>query len=103
MLNALVLLIAGLMFYQGELTYLTQDCLGALDGTCVPVTVLVEAQGRYCNRKHQLATNVFRVCEHKMKFVYVLPGWEGSALDSRVLPSPLARFQPFVIPTTTFS
>jgi len=30
-------------------------------------------------------TNVLGVCAPNMQFIYVLPGWEGSAHDGRVL------------------
>lgn len=70
-----------------------------LDGTFVPVTVPTPVQGRYRNRKQQLATNVLGVCDCDMRFVYVLHGWQGSASDSRVLRNALARSSPFVIPS----
>ncbi|KAL0332875.1 UNVERIFIED_CONTAM: hypothetical protein Scaly_2189000 [Sesamum calycinum] len=33
----------------------------------------------------------FRVCDANLKFLYVLPGWEGSASDARVLRDALQR------------
>ena len=42
-------------------------------------------QGRYRNRKQAITTNVLGVVDWNMKFLYVLPGWESSASDSRVL------------------
>lgn len=41
--------------------------------------------------------NVLGVCDRDMRFVYVLPGWEGSVSDSRVLCSALTRSCPLVI------
>jgi hypothetical protein len=38
----------------------------------------------YCNRKNQLSQNMLAACDFDLKFVYVLPVWEGSAADSRV-------------------
>uniref|UniRef100_A0A5B6Z2Q3 Uncharacterized protein n=1 Tax=Davidia involucrata TaxID=16924 RepID=A0A5B6Z2Q3_DAVIN len=64
-----------------------QDCLGALDGTYVPATVPIQDQGTYRNRKNFNATNVLGVCSRDLMFTYVLPGWEGSAADGRVLSS----------------
>ncbi|XP_026443888.1 protein ALP1-like [Papaver somniferum] len=32
-----------------------------------------------------IATNVLCVCSHNLEVIYVYPGWEGSAADSRVL------------------
>ena len=48
-------------------------------------------QGRYRNRKGWTTTNVLGVCGQDMKFIYVLPGWEGSAADSRVLRDAITR------------
>ena len=40
---------------------------------------------RYRTRKGDIATNVLGVCDRNLNFTYVLPGWEGSANDGRVL------------------
>lgn len=40
---------------------------------------------RYRNRKGFLSQNVLAACDFDLNFVYVLPGWEGSAHDGRVL------------------
>ena len=69
-----------------------------MDGTHIPLTVPFRDQGRYRNRKQQITTNVLGVCDRNMKFVYVLPGWEGSSSDSRVLRDAMTRRDPFVIP-----
>ncbi|KAL8552100.1 hypothetical protein ACS0TY_000963 [Phlomoides rotata] len=62
-----------------------KGCLGALDGTFVNVRVPTIDRGRYRTQKGQIATNVLAVCDTNMWFVYVLPGWESSASDARVL------------------
>ncbi|XP_047334006.1 uncharacterized protein LOC124937727 [Impatiens glandulifera] len=61
----------------------SQDCLGALDGTLIKVTPPNENKSRYRTRKGCISTNVLGVCCPKMQFIYVLPGWEGSAHDGR--------------------
>jgi hypothetical protein len=61
------------------------DCIGALDGTHIAAYVSTTEQARYRNRKGTLSQNVLAVCNFDMQFVYVLPGWEGSAHDRRVL------------------
>lgn len=53
---------------------------------------------RYRNRKGGISTNVLGVCDPELKFVYVLPGWEGSASDSRVLRDALRRRDRLHIP-----
>ncbi|XP_042038415.1 protein ANTAGONIST OF LIKE HETEROCHROMATIN PROTEIN 1-like [Salvia splendens] len=62
-----------------------KGCLGALDGTHINVLVLNDDKPRYRTRKGQIATSVLAVCDHQMQFVYLLPGWEGSAGDLHVL------------------
>ena len=46
---------------------------------------------RYRTRKGEIATNVLGVCSQDMQFIYVLPGWKGSASDSRVLRNVITR------------
>ena len=46
---------------------------------------------RYRSRKNEIATNVLGVCSQDIQFIYVLPGWEGSAADSRVLRDAISR------------
>ncbi|KAG8380780.1 hypothetical protein BUALT_Bualt06G0051600 [Buddleja alternifolia] len=67
------------------------NAIGALDGTFVDLTVPVEVKSKYRNRKVALSTNVLGVCDANLKFLYVLPGWEGSASDARVLRDALQR------------
>ncbi|KAK8935067.1 hypothetical protein KSP39_PZI012919 [Platanthera zijinensis] len=74
------------------------DCVGAIDGTHIEVTVPVGDQGKYRNRKQAITTNVLGVCDADMKFTYVLPGWEGSSSDSRVLRNALEREDRFEVP-----
>ncbi|XBI75383.1 hypothetical protein VPH35_068760 [Triticum aestivum] len=74
--------------------------LGALDGCHVDVSVPVPSQGRYRNRKQAVSTNMLGVVDWNMKFLYVLPGREGSASDSRVLRDSMRtnRQDAFVVP-----
>ncbi|KAL3506912.1 hypothetical protein ACH5RR_032294 [Cinchona calisaya] len=68
-----------------------KNCLGALDGTLISVTPPAEHKSRYRTRKSNLATNVLGVCAPDIQFIYVLPGWEGSAHDGRVLRDAISR------------
>ncbi|XP_042059657.1 putative nuclease HARBI1 [Salvia splendens] len=68
-----------------------KGCLGALDGTYIHVRVPISDTPRYRNRKGQVSTNTLAVCDRQLQFVYVLPGWEGSAGDSRVLRDAISR------------
>ena len=67
-----------------------KDCLGAADGTHIHAHVPDGDQVRYRNRKGDIILNVLGMCTFDELFCYVLPGWEGSALDSRVLHAALA-------------
>ncbi|KAL5564127.1 hypothetical protein UlMin_027291 [Ulmus minor] len=62
-----------------------KNCLGTLDGTYIQVRVLENDKPRYQTRKSDIATNVLGVCSRDLKFIFVFPGWKGSASDSRVL------------------
>ncbi|KAF5936544.1 hypothetical protein HYC85_024050 [Camellia sinensis] len=80
-------------------TFSTINCLGALDGTYVKVRAPIVGKPRYRTRKGEIATNVLDVCSQDMQFMYVLPGWEGSASDSRVLRDASSRPNGFKVPT----
>ena len=75
-----------------------QNCLGALDGTYIKVNVLDVDKPRYRTRKGEIATNVLGVCSQDMQFIYVLPGWEGSASDARVLRDAVSRTNGLKVP-----
>lgn len=73
--------------------------MGALDGTYIKVHVLDVDKPRYRTRKGDIATNVLGVCSRDMRFIFVLPGWEGSASDSRVLRDAIYRPHGLKVPT----
>lgn len=75
-----------------------QKCVGAIDGTHVPVHVPLATQGPFRNRKGTLSQNVMAACGFDLNFQYVHPGWEGSATDARVLQSSLAHAEPLHVP-----
>ncbi len=64
-----------------------RGCLGALDGTHIPMVVPSSREDceTWRNRKGFFSTNVLAVCSFDLRFMYVLPGWAGSAHDARVL------------------
>ena len=62
-----------------------EGALRALDGTLIKMTVPVEDRPRYRERKGDITTNVLATCDPSLRFNYVLPGWEGSAFDPRIL------------------
>ncbi|KMS99984.1 hypothetical protein BVRB_1g018230 [Beta vulgaris subsp. vulgaris] len=75
-----------------------KNCLGALDGTHFKVRVGDKDKVRFRNRKGDLTTNVLAACTRDMQFIYLLPGWEGSAHDNRVLRDALSRQSPLKVP-----
>ncbi|KAL8540393.1 hypothetical protein ACS0TY_001847 [Phlomoides rotata] len=68
-----------------------KGCLGALDGTYIPVKVAHTDIPRYRNHKGQVSANVLAVCDRNMNYIFVLSEWEGSATDSRVLRDVVTR------------
>ncbi|KAL8492410.1 hypothetical protein ACS0TY_023846 [Phlomoides rotata] len=79
-----------------------KGCLGALDGTFVNIRVPAIDIGRYRTRKGQIATNVLAVCDTDLRFVYVLPGWEGSASDVRILRDSINRPHGLKVPVGNY-
>ncbi|XXG68293.1 hypothetical protein AAC387_Pa06g1412 [Persea americana] len=78
--------------------YRFEDCIGALDGTHVPIHVPTEIHGAFQNRQGVLSQNVLGACGFDMNFHYVLPGWEGSATDARVLQNAFLGEDPLIVP-----
>lgn len=81
-----------------------KDCIGALDGTHVMATTpLGENPARWRNRKGYLSQNVLFVCSFDMTYLYVLPGFEGSAHDSFVLSHARTKSQErLIVPSGKF-
>ncbi|KAG8390930.1 hypothetical protein BUALT_Bualt01G0134800 [Buddleja alternifolia] len=47
---------------------------------------------------NEIATNVLGVYSQDMQFIYVLPSWEGSTADGRVLRDAISRINGVVVP-----
>ena len=87
------------------------QCTWSIRWLPIDVVVNVADQGRYRNgkqaihrnRKQAITTNMLGVVDWNMKFLYALPGWEGSASDSRVLRDAMriGRQDAFVVPHGT--
>jgi hypothetical protein len=61
-----------------------RDCIGTIDGTHILAYTAELDRAAYRNRKGQISQNVLAASSMDLRFLYVLPGWEGSTLDSRV-------------------
>lgn len=68
-----------------------RNCIGAIDGTHIPICVPSEVCPKYRNRKGFISQNVLGVVDINMIMIYSLAGWEGSAHDSRVLGDALTK------------
>ncbi|XP_054820765.1 protein ALP1-like [Prosopis cineraria] len=75
-----------------------KDCVGAIDGTHIRVKVPSLDAPRYRGRKEFPTQNVLATCTFDLKFTYVLPGWEGTASDSRIIKNALTREDKLIIP-----
>lgn len=69
-----------------------------MDGTYISIRVEAIYKPRYRTRKGDIATNVLGVCDRNLNFIYVLPGWEGSAADGRVLRDAVVRRNGLKVP-----
>jgi hypothetical protein len=67
------------------------DCYGAVDGSLIPAWIKGQDQSPWRCRKNFLAQNVMAAMNFEEYFVFVLPGWEGSAHDSRVISDAIAK------------
>ncbi|KAH6761255.1 hypothetical protein C2S51_018204 [Perilla frutescens var. frutescens] len=79
-----------------------KGCLGALDGTHIKVLVPKEDKLRYRTWIGEIATNVLGVCSQDMEFIYVLPGWEGSMADGRILRDAISRRNGLIVPRGSY-
>ncbi|KAL3820188.1 hypothetical protein ACJIZ3_006093 [Penstemon smallii] len=61
-----------------------KDCIGAIDGTHIKAALPTELQVPYIGRKGIPTQNILVACDFDMCFSFVLPGWEGSAHDTRI-------------------
>jgi len=62
-----------------------KDCIGALDGTHIRVSLAPDEQVRYIGKTGIATQNVLAVCDFDMRFTYVSTGQPGSMHDTSVL------------------
>ena len=77
-----------------------QNCIGAIDGTHVPIIIGQDNASPYRNRKGTLSQNVMFACDFDLKFTFISSSWEGSASDAGVLRSALGKG--FTVPAGKF-
>ncbi|XP_047311257.1 uncharacterized protein LOC124914701 [Impatiens glandulifera] len=62
-----------------------KDCIGVIDGMHLPAHVPAKDQSRFRDKKGMISQNVLGASTLDLKFIFIYPGWEGSAPDSRIL------------------
>ena len=68
-----------------------QNCIGAIDGTHVPMTISPNQAAPFRNRKKTISQNVMVACDFDLNFTFISCGWEGSATDAKVLRSAIQK------------
>ncbi|KAL4328260.1 hypothetical protein AHAS_Ahas13G0182300 [Arachis hypogaea] len=61
-----------------------KNAIGAIDGTHIPCVVSPSDQPKFIGRKGYPTQNIMAICDWDMCFIFALPGWEGTAHDTRV-------------------
>jgi hypothetical protein len=59
-----------------------KDAIGAIDGTHFAATPTAAERQAARDRKGLITQNCLAACSFDLKFVYMFPGWDGSASDS---------------------
>lgn len=68
------------------------NCIGAIDGTHVPVIVPTTVVVQHTGRHGYTSQNVLVVCDFNMRFTFVVAGWPGSVHDMRVFKDALDKY-----------
>jgi hypothetical protein len=68
------------------------DCIGAIDGTHIPVQVSKDLLVQHMCRHHITTQNVMACCDFDMIFTFLLVGWPGSMHDMRVFHNAMSTY-----------
>ena len=68
------------------------DCIGAIDGTHVPVVVPADEIVNHVGRHGYPTQNVMVVCDFDMRFTSIVAGWPGSVHDTRIFKDTLTKY-----------
>ncbi|CAO2177825.1 unnamed protein product [Urochloa humidicola] len=77
---------------QRRFTPLFNGCIGAIDGSHVPVLVPSDNFVKHICRKGTTTQNVMAVCDFDMIFTFVLAGYPGSAHDMTIFQCALDEY-----------
>jgi hypothetical protein len=75
-------------------------CRGAVDGVHIDAFALADDVVRYRDRHGNVSQNVLAACDFDLRFVYIMPGYEGTAADGRLFDT--ARRNGFALPEFRF-
>jgi hypothetical protein len=68
------------------------NCIGAIDGTHIPVVVPANQVVQHTARKGFTSQNVLAICDFDMRFTFVVAGWPGSVHDMRVFSDAIDKY-----------
>jgi hypothetical protein len=68
------------------------NCIGAIDGTHIPVVVPSSKVVQHVGRHGYPTQNVLAICDFDMRFTFVVAGWPGSVHDMRVFNDALRKY-----------
>jgi hypothetical protein len=68
------------------------NCIGAIDGTHIPVVVPSSKVVQHVGRHGYPTQNVLAICDFDMRFTFVVAGWPGSVHDMRVFNDALHKY-----------
>ena len=68
------------------------SCIGAIDGTHIPVVVPTSKVVQHTGRHGYTSQNVMAICDFDMRFTFVVAGWPGSVHDIRVFKDAIDKF-----------
>jgi len=69
-----------------------KNCIGAIDGTHIPLVVPSDNLVQHMCRKGMTTQNVMAACDFDMVFTFVLAGWPGSVHDMRVFDDAMTTY-----------
>jgi hypothetical protein len=69
----------------------SQDCIGAIDGTHVWVPIPKEMEALFHGRKSYPTQNVMATIDFDLRFTFLVASWEGTAHDALILWDALER------------
>jgi hypothetical protein len=71
-----------------------KDCIGAIDGSHILVTVPLSEQLKYIGRHGYASQNIMAIRDFDMRFTFVVTGWPRSTHDTHILNDTLLTYTP---------